>query len=179
MYIQSHDKLKRMNRTLKRVIILLLILIASISFAIYNQYTKTRNSNFEIDILNTTEVEYLDLLTHTSYDPKAYFFCSPQSEDCYYTYTEILMPLVKSANVERFENIYYVDITEIDENILPSALKNHLGFSQYPAFVLLWKENGKLQFKSVLEWSDESIFTNNSIRSWMIENNLWLEQYSN
>lgn len=179
MNVQSHDKLKRMNKTLKRVIILLLILVASVSFAIYNQFTKARNSNFEIDILNTTKVEYLELLNHTSYEPKAYFFCSPESEDCYYTYTEILIPLVKVANVERFENIFYVDITEIDENILPSALKNHLGFSQYPAFVLLWKENGILQFKSVLEWSDESIFTVNSIRSWMIENNLWLEQYSN
>lgn len=168
-----------MNKFLKRILILIGLLLASISFVIYSQFTQQSNTYFEVEILNETKVDYLNLRIHVGQEPKAYFFCSPENEDCQYTYTEILVPLIKSANIERFENIYYVDITEIDENILPSALKNHLGFSKYPAFVILWKENNQIMYKSVLEWSDDAIFTSNSIRAWMIENQLWLKQYSN
>ncbi len=133
----------------------------------------------EFNHYNSLHVDYLNIKEHIGNDTKAYFFCSFENADCIYTDTEIIPALLDIANTDVFDQIYFVDITEINENILPSALKDHLGFSNYPAFALLSYENDKIQVHSVYEWRDDSLFTAQNIKQWMVENQLWKAEYTN
>lgn len=166
------------RRTVIKIIsVILLLLIALMSLFLYFQPKEETKDPF--NSLNPSRVIYEDLLQHVSTQPKAYFFCSPTQADCLYTMHEVVEPLMISANTQSFEQIYFVDISEIDANILPSALKQHLGFSRFPAFVMMSKTESTLNFNSVYEWSDEQIFTPLGLKAWMVENGLWKLEYTN
>jgi hypothetical protein len=70
-------------------------------------------------------------------------------------------------------------VKELNQNVLPSAIKERLGFSHFPDFVLLSKVEGKLNILSVLEWNDAMNFTQYDLKNWMIQNQLWLDEYTN
>jgi len=71
-----------------------------------------------------------------------------------------------------------LNYNELDENVLPSAIKSRLGFSHFPAFVTLSKVNDKVIVHSVLEWNDDMNFTKADLQDWMIQNELWLDEYT-
>lgn len=129
--------------------------------------------------LNASWVDYEDLTQHLGPEPKAYFFCTETQANCIYTNNEILDDLTQDANTERFTQIYFVDMTKLSNEILPSALKSSLGFSHYPAFALLSIQQKTIQIHSVYEWSDDAVFTMYGLKSWMVANQLWLAEYTN
>lgn len=159
------------------VLILITIIILTTTLLLFIEPKDPIVTNF--DHYNTLKVDYLNIKEHIGSSKKAYFFCSESNADCIYTDTEIIPALINSANTNRFDQIYYVDITDINENILPSALKKHLGFAQYPAFALLSYENNKIIIHSVYEWKEDSIFSAVGIKQWMVENELWKIEYTN
>lgn len=161
------------------ITILSLILLSFVFTILYLFYKPETVKTVEFNHYNKLHVDYLNIKEHIAYDTKAYFFCSPNNDDCIYTDTEIIPALLDIANTEIFDQIYYVDITDINENILPSALKNHLGFSNYPAFAVLSYENNKIVVHSVYEWRDDSVFTVQNLKQWMVENQLWKTEYTN
>lgn len=168
------------NKSHKIHLTILSFIILSMLFTLLFIFYKPQEKQVvEFNHYNTLQVDYLNIKEHLGNETKAYFFCSSSNADCIYTDTEIIPELLNIANTERFDQIYYVDITGIDENILPSALKNHIGFSNYPAFVMLSYSENKLQIHSVYEWSDDAVFTAINIKQWMVGNNLWKAEYTN
>ncbi len=159
--------------------ILSLIVVTMIALPLYLFYEPQDEIIVEFNHYNDLHVEYLNIKEHIGYDTKAYFFCSSSNDDCIYTDTEIIPELLSIANTEKFDQIYYVDVTDIDANILPSALKEHLGFSNYPAFAILSYENSRILVHSVYEWNDNEVFSAQKIKQWMVENNLWKKDYTN
>ena len=87
--------------------------------------------------------------------------------------------LVVDAHIERFNNLILVDTATLDSSILPSALKDRFGFSDYPAFAILSYENGSVVIHSVLQWTNTDPFTMLDLKDWMKENKLWLKEYTN
>lgn len=162
-----------------RLIFLLLVLITVVGVILFNYFKPDEQVLEPFDGLNYVKIDYIDLLNQVTDSPKAFFFCTLDNQNCTYTENEIIEPLLKSASTNRFDQIYFVDVKELNQNVLPSAIKERLGFSHYPAFVLLSKSDGKLNILSVLEWNDAMNFTQYDLKNWMIQNQLWLDEYTN
>lgn len=162
-----------------RLIFLLLVLITVVGVILFNYFKPDEQVLEPFDGLNYVKIDYIDLLNQVNDSPKAFFFCTLDNQNCTYTENEIIEPLLKSASTNRFDQIYFVDVKELNQNVLPSAIKERLGFSHYPAFVLLSKSDGKLNILSVLEWNDAMNFTQYDLKNWMIQNQLWLDEYTN
>lgn len=166
-----------MKNLLKISLLILIFIIATSTFLFF--YFMPTEQELEIFTnLNPTKIEYKELNTHLNDTVQAYFFCTYTDQNCIYTHNEIIKPLLLSASAERFEKITFVDAKDLDNNVLPSAIKSRLGFSHYPAFVTLSKENDKVIIHSVLEWNDDMNFTKVDLRDWMIQNQLWLDEYT-
>lgn len=166
-----------MKNLLKISLLVLLLIITSSTFLFF-YFMPTEQEIKVFDNLNETKIEYKDLNNHLNETIQAYFFCSYEDQNCIYTSNEIIKPLLLSASANRFEKITFVDAYKLDNNVLPSAIKKSLGFSHYPAFVTLSKLNDQIIVHSVLEWNDDMNFTKVDLRDWMIQNQLWLEEYT-
>lgn len=148
-------------------------------YLIFLFFQPEKKVNVLYDQVNSSWVHYEDLIQHLGTDPKAYFFCTEIEANCIYTNNEILDELAKDANTDRFTQIYFVDMAQLDIEILPSAIKSSLGFSHYPAFAMLSRNNKTIQIHAVYEWSEDAVFTPYGLKSWMMANGLWLEEYTN
>jgi len=165
-------------KNIVKISILILSIIIIISTSLFFYFMPTEQELDIFDNLNEKIIEYKDLNNHLNETVQAYFFCSYDNQNCIYTFNEILEPLVLSASTTRFEEIYFVNAKDLDDNVLPSAIRNRLGFSHYPAFVTLSKVDNKVIVHSVLEWNDDMNFTKVDLRVWMIQNQLWLDEYT-
>jgi hypothetical protein len=165
-------------KNIVKISILILSIIIIISTFLFFYFMPTEQELDIFDNLNEQIIEYKDLNDHLDETIKAYFFCSYDNQNCIYTFNEILEPLVLSASTTRFDKIYFVNAKDLDENVLPSAIRNRLGFSHYPAFVTLSKVDNKVIIHSVLEWNDDMNFTKVDLRVWMVQNQLWLDEYT-
>lgn len=165
-------------KKLLKTIILLLLFITSITVLLFFYFMPEEQDLILFENLNPVKIEYKDINNHLNETVQAYFFCTYNDQNCLYTHNEIIKPLLLSASAERFERITFVDASDLDENVLPSAIKARLGFSHYPAFVTLSKVNNQVIVHSVLEWNDDMNFTKVDLRDWMIHNNLWLDEYT-
>ncbi len=162
-----------------RLLFLSLIFLILVGVFLFNYFKPDEQILEPYDSLNVVKIDYIDLLNQVDESPKAFFFCTLGNQNCTYTENEIIEPLLKSASTTRFEQIYFVDVKELNQNVLPSAIKERLGFSHFPAFVVLSKVDGKLNILSVLEWNDAMNFTQYDLKNWMIQNHLWLDEYTN
>lgn len=162
-----------------RLLLLLFVLITLVGVLLFNYFKPNEQVLEPFDSLNVVKIDYIDLLNQVNETPKAFFFCTLNNQNCTYTENEIIEPLLKSASSQRFEQIYFVDVEELNQNVLPSAIKERLGFSHFPAFALLSKVDGKINILSVLEWNDAMNFTQYDLKNWMIQNQLWLDEYTN
>jgi hypothetical protein len=168
----------KINRSLaKRLIVSLLALAVFLSLYVFFLAKKQTIVYFEG--INATSIPYEDLISKMDATPKAYFFCTESDIDCRYIDTEMLDILIVDAHAERFNNLLLVDTASLDVSILPSALKDRFGFSDYPAFAILSYENGTVIVHSVLQWTNEDPFTMLDLKEWMKENKLWLKEYTN
>lgn len=165
-------------KNLIKILIPTLLLTILIIVALFFYFMPTEQELGIFDNLNEQKIDYKDLNNHLNESVQAYFFCSEENQNCIYTHNEIVKPLILSASTERFNRIFYVNAEELDENVLPSAIRNRLGFSHYPAFVTLSIVNNKIVVHSVLEWNDDMNFTKVDLKDWMIQNDLWLEEYT-
>lgn len=162
-----------------RLLLLIFVLLTLVGVLLFNYFKPDEQVLEPFDSLNVEKIEYIDLLNQVDERPKAFFFCTLGNQNCSYTENEIIEPLLKSASTDRFDQIYFVDVKELNQNVLPSAIKERLGFSRFPAFVLLSKVDGKMNILSVLEWNDAMNFTQYDLKNWMIQNQLWLDEYTN
>lgn len=162
-----------------RLLLLIFVLLTLVGVLLFNYFKPDEQVLEPFDSLNVEKIEYIDLLNQVDERPKAFFFCTLGNQNCSYTENEIIEPLLKSTSTNRFDQIYFVDVKELNQNVLPSAIKERLGFSRFPAFVLLSKVDGKMNILSVLEWNDAMNFTQYDLKNWMIQNQLWLDEYTN
>lgn len=160
-----------------RIIVFLLALAVFLSLYVFFLAKKQTVVYFES--INATSIPYEDLIAKMDTEPKAYFFCTDSDADCRYIDTEMLAILLVDAHAERFNNLILVDTATLDASILPSALKDRFGFSDYPAFAILSYENGAVVIHSVLQWTNTDPFTMLDLKDWMKENKLWLKEYTN
>jgi len=165
-------------KNLLKILLIFISLLVLTSILLFYYFMPTEQNLELFDNLNPTIVEYKDLNNHLNESVQAYFFCTYDDQNCLYTHNEIIKPLLLSASAERFELITFVNAKELDENVLPSAIKSRLGFSHFPAFVTLSKVNDEIVVHSVLEWNDDMNFTKVDLRDWMIQNQLWLDEYT-
>ena len=122
-----------------RLLLLIFVLLTLVGVLLFNYFKPDEQVLEPFDSLNVEKIEYIDLLNQVDERPKAFFFCTLGNQNCSYTENEIIEPLLKSASTDRFDQIYFVDVKELNQNVLPSAIKERLGFSRFPAFVLLSK----------------------------------------
>ncbi len=165
-------------KNIVKILILVIISITIISTMLFFYFKPTEQKLGIFDNLNEQKLEYEDFNQHLNETPQAYFFCAENNQNCSYTHNEIIKPLALSASTDRFEKIYFVNASKLDENVLPSAIKSRLGFSHYPAFVVISKVQDKIVVHSVLEWNDNMNFTKIDLKDWMIQNGLWLDEYT-
>lgn len=165
-------------KNIVKISIIILSVIIIVSTILFFYFMPTEQELAIFDNLNEQIIEYKDLNNHLDESIQAYLFCSFDNQNCIYTYNEILKPLVLSASTTRFDEIFFVNAKDLDENVLPSAMRSRLGFSHYPAFVTLSKVDNKIIIHSVLEWNDDMNFTKVDLRDWMIQNQLWLDEYT-
>lgn len=152
----------------------LLIIVLATGLFFYFQPNQAEDNKM---VLNQTMIRYEDLKYHLQTEPKAFFFCVKSDQNCVYTENEIIKPLLNNAGVSTFDQIHYVDASALDKNLLPSAIKQRLGFTHYPAFVVLSQEGDKITVHSVLAWNDSVQLSQYDLKNWMKENKLWLDTY--
>jgi hypothetical protein len=165
--------MKRYIITLSTLI--LLIFALSVSLILFFQNEATTAINF--DRLYPTIIPYEKLDQHVREDAQAYFFCTTTSVNCVYVYKDILVPLMNNAGVDRFEQIFFVEASILEKDILPSAMLQRLGFEEMPAFVLLRKDQNRIVFENVYAWNDATPITLGRLKQWMLDNDLWLSSY--
>lgn len=103
-----------------------------------------------------------------------YYFCSIDNDDCIYINDYVLKPLSTTLNVDTIDIIEYVDLSTLSSEWTPQRLKNQWGFDDFPAFVAISKDtDGNQEILSVLQWSADNPIDEDSLKNWMIENNIW------
>lgn len=103
-----------------------------------------------------------------------YYFCSIDNDDCLYINDYVLKPLAATLDVDTIDIIEYVDLSTLSSEWTPQRLKNQWGFDAFPAFVAVQSSsNGNQEILSVLQWNAENPIDQDSLRNWMIENNIW------
>lgn len=165
---------------MKRYIITLLIpvfLIVVMIMGLVLFFQPKPSVSEKFDRLNPIQISYHQLDRYVDSSPRAFFFCYEANLNCRYVSKDIIAPLVLSAGVARFDQIFLVNAQPLQKDILPSAIKSRLGFEAVPAFVILSKVDNKIVFNSVLEWKDSQPITSASLKSWMISNGLWLDAF--
>jgi hypothetical protein len=165
--------MKRYIITLFTPIILLVLMIVLL---VYYLQPKPRLSE-DFKSINPIHISYERLDRYVDSNQRAYFFCYEDNVDCRYVSKDIITPLVNSAGVNRFDQIFLVNSKPLKNDILPSAIRSRLGFESVPAFVILSKIDNKIVYHSVLEWKDTQPITIAGLKSWMILNGLWLDEY--
>jgi len=173
----EHDKLsiemKRYIITLLTPVILIVVLVYSLVFFFDPKPTLTENFNS----INPIRIPYAQLDRYVDSAQRAFFFCYEDNINCRYVSKDIIAPLVISAGVKRFDHIFLVDSQPLRNDILPSAIRERLGFEAVPAFVILSKVDNKIVYHSVLEWKDSQPITSANLKFWMIANGIWLESF--
>lgn len=103
-----------------------------------------------------------------------YYFCSVDNADCTYINDYVLKPLATTLNVDTIDTIEYVDLSTLSSEWTPQRLKNQWGFDGFPAFVAVQSDtDGNQQILSVLQWDTDKPIDQDSLKNWMIENNIW------
>ena len=165
---------------MKRYIITLstlILLVIGLSFSLILFFQNEADTQVDFDRLYPSVILYEKLDQHVRDFPQAYFFCTTTSVNCVYVYKDILIPLMNNAGVERFEQIFFVEASILEKDILPSAMLQRLGFEEMPAFVLLRKDQNRMVYENVYAWNDAAPITLGRLKQWMLDNGLWLPSY--
>ncbi len=109
---------------------------------------------------NTNEIKY-------------YYFCTTEHQDCAYMNETLLKNLAVQMNVENFDFLEFVDVEELYSDWTPSKLKSVWGFENYPALVAAKDLGDSFEILNVIEWLETVPLDEQSIKEWMILNNLW------
>lgn len=165
--------MKRYIITLSTLIFLIVALSVSLILFLQND----ASTAVDFDRLYPNIIPYEKLDQHVSDAAQAYFFCTTTSVNCVYVYKDILVPLMNNAGVDRFEQIFFVEASILEKDILPSALLQRLGFEEMPAFVVLRKEQNRIVYENVYAWNDAAPITLGKLKQWMVDNGLWLSSY--
>ncbi|MBQ7889332.1 MAG: hypothetical protein IJ356_06190 [Erysipelotrichaceae bacterium] len=136
--------------------------------------TATDPSTQVVNTFNDGPIESTPSQTEDSSNTiKYYYFCTADHQDCAYMNDTILKSLAVEMNVENFEFLEFVDAEKLYGDWTPSKLKSTWGFERYPALVAAKDLGNSFEILNVLEWTEELPLDTNSVKEWMIQNELW------
>ncbi|MFI3283800.1 MAG: hypothetical protein R3Y57_01820 [Erysipelotrichaceae bacterium] len=97
-----------------------------------------------------------------------YFFYEANSNDSVFLQNNLLKSLFAEIETNQ-TTLNSIDISVLDDTILPIDMKNNWGFENYPSFVQAnYNEDGSFEVLSVLEWNSEKPFNEYMLRQWFI-----------
>lgn len=100
------------------------------------------------------------------------FFFSSKEADSTYVINNILNPLLKETKLEAFENLYFVDLAELPDDVSDKYTKNQWGFYNLPSFLGMKIENNKVEISDLLEWDTTNPYTAETVKNWLIKNKI-------
>jgi len=85
----------------------------------------------------------------------------------------VLKNLAQQMNVESFDFLEFVDVETLYSDWTPAKLKSVWGFENYPALVAAKDLGNSFEILNTIEWVETVPLDEQSVKDWMILNNLW------
>lgn len=149
----------------------------SIFLFVYRIVEPDTASDVSPDLLSSTlSNESPQIALHTAdsiNEVKYYYFCTAEHQDCTYVNGTLLKNLAVQMNVESFDFLEFVDVENLYSDWTPAKLKSVWGFENYPALVAAKDLGDSFEILNVIEWLDTAPLDEESIKDWMILNDLW------
>ncbi|SJZ79079.1 DUF6568 family protein [Anaerorhabdus furcosa] len=164
---------------IKKLLISLMSLCTVISLLLvfYCFFTPKNNDNIVQAYSNTLIIPYPALneylLTNGDSSTSYLFFCKPDSADCQYIQNTVMKTLEAEQGSSLSELIDYVDVTELEDNLMINQLTDDWGIKNYPAFVSVTTANGELTINNSIQWDIENPMSARELKQWMMTNKIW------
>ena len=157
------------------MISIMAILIVSPVF-LYFYFKPEVNSNLKISAfqqeLFTDKIEYTEFTDSLKNRfGKHLLFITEDCEDANYVENSILTPL-SLIDENALPKIIKIDTTNT-KNLTVTQLKNNYGIETTPAFVYIEVMDKKIEVIDAIVYHEDAPFTQNELKTWLFENNLW------
>ncbi|MDI9540525.1 MAG: hypothetical protein QM204_03505 [Bacillota bacterium] len=162
---------------IKRIIFYVLVLTL-IFFGVYKVYQsykpkETENPvieiNYEFDIVLT--IEDFNELIISSEEPLNVIFFDSSSINSQYLFNTILTEIMINNEIEKIENLIYVNLVDFDISEY-SSFRLKYGFSSVPACANMSYSEGLIVVNNIIEESNNNILTIQMVQDWLVKNNL-------
>lgn len=153
---------------------LALFSIASIIFAMHLLFQPTPAPLVLLNYGRTLSFEYSDVKPYVlKKEGQAYLYFCDGEVDCQYVNDNMLAPLVKQIKEADFNDLIFVDMSNVAKTMSPAKLHDDWGISRFPAFVAIKVEDGQKIIENSLEWDFSNPFSKEDIKAWMVLNEIW------
>ncbi len=159
------------------------IIIAIIVGSCYRLY-QYFDSNTSI-VVSGESIEYDIPVRYTSNSIDSYIssheeavaivFYDSTNTNCIYLFNSIFTSIEADYGDTAFDDFIFCDLTDYlsQEDLNVTDTKNHWGFYEVPTLALLqYDTTGVINVVSILEWSNESPLSYDTIVAWLTENEL-------
>lgn len=162
---------------IKRSIFYILVL-ALISFGVYHIYQSYKPEekfnpvieiHYEFDKVLT--IEEFNALILESKEPLNVIFFDSTSINSQYLFNIILKEIMTNNEIEKIENLVYVNLAGFDIAEYGSFRLKY-GFSSVPACANMTYSEGLIVVNNIIEESNNNIFTIQIVQNWLLSNKL-------
>ncbi len=154
---------------------LIIVLIVFGVYQIYQSYKpkETVNPvleiNYEFDEVLT--IEQFNELIINSEEPLNVIFFDSSSINSQYLFNTILTEIMQNNEIEKIENLIYVNLVDFEISEY-SSFRLKYGFSSVPACANMSYTEGLIVVNSIIEETDNNIFTIQIVQDWLVKNKL-------
>ncbi len=135
-------------------------------------HTPTPQANQELYIISNDDSQDV-VETNEPVEYNYYYFCVSEHENCKYINDFVFTDIKTELETESIPYLQYFDLSDSAE-WTPARLQQKWGIEVYPAFVATATySDGTTEFLSTLQWIDESPISADSLKTWMIDNDIW------
>ncbi|MEG0076439.1 hypothetical protein [Anaerorhabdus sp.] len=157
--------------------IMSLFTVVSLLLVFYCFFTPKNNDSIVQAYSNSLIIPYPTLkeylITNGDSSTSYLFFCKPDSADCQYVQNTVMKTLEAEQGSSLSDLIDYVDVTELEENMMINQLTDDWGVKNYPAFVSVTNSNGEFIVNNSIQWDTENPMSTRELKQWMMSNNIW------
>ena len=123
-------------------------------------------------VANQLRCEEVNEFVYQEDEPVYLFFFSSKEADSQFVIDNMINPILKEYNLNAINNLYYVDVAELSDDISQKYTKNQWGFYNCPTFLSMTIKNNAVEVTDLMEWDYTNPYTTDSVRTWLQEHKL-------
>ncbi|AMC93295.1 hypothetical protein AOC36_04695 [Erysipelothrix larvae] len=167
---------------MKKIILIvfsLVLIVSAGAIVLYKHFKPADVSTaFTATESETVSLSFNESLEQVRSVPGNYLlFLFSDNEDDEYVWKSLLNPLLMNTDVE-IKEITYIN-TSSTKDLTVTQLKSAYNVERTPSFVSMTvNEDKSVQINATLTYFSDKPFSQNDLKTWLFENNLWTGPYS-